>query len=190
MPLEGIFTRVKKGGVLKSGDQFEYIPRTFKIKIITLSDRASSGEYEDKSGPMIQKYCEEWAVLKKLNIAFETKVIPDEADLLAREVDSALKESFDMIFTTGSTGIGERDIAPETIQPFIEKEISGIMEMVRIKYGTEKPNALLSRSLCGVNGKSLIYALPGSPKAVSEYMEEITKVLFHSILMLHGIGDH
>jgi molybdopterin adenylyltransferase len=190
MPIEGIFARVVKEGEMKAGDSFTYVPYTFKIKIITLSDRASSGEYEDKSGPMIKKFIESWAEEKHLKISFDSDIIPDEVSRLKDEMDSSFSAKYDMIFTTGSTGIGPRDIAPETIQPMLDKEIPGIMEMVRMKYGMEKPNALLSRSLCGVKAKSLVFSLPGSPKAVAEYMEEISKVLFHSILMLHGIGDH
>jgi len=190
MPLEGIFARVIKGGEMKAGDSFEYIPKIFKIKIITLSDRAAAGEYEDKSGPSIKQHCESWAEKQRLRIDSDEHIIPDEPGLLRDQMECAFNNSWDLVFTTGSTGIGERDIAPETIAPMLDKELPGIMEMVRMKYGIEKPNALLSRSLCGVKGKTLVFALPGSPKAVNEYMEEIVKVLFHAILMVHGIGDH
>ncbi|MFZ5941291.1 MAG: molybdenum cofactor synthesis domain-containing protein [Bacteroidota bacterium] len=190
MPLEGIFARVINGGVMKAGDTLVYIPKVFKIKIVTLSDRASSGEYEDKSGPLIRKLSEEWAVAKRLSIEFEEKIIPDEAALLSPEIQKACSDGTDIVFTTGSTGLGERDIAPETIRPLLDREIPGIMELIRVKHGMEKPNALLSRSLAGVTGRTLVFALPGSPKAVAEYMEEITKILFHAILMVHGIGDH
>jgi len=190
MPLEGIFARVLKGGELKAGAQFVYLPKAFSIMIVTLSDRAAAGEYEDKSGPAIKSYCETWAEEKRLRIESDEVIIPDEPGLLRDQLTQAFNASYDLVFTTGSTGIGERDIAPETISPMLDKELPGIMELVRIKYGMEKPNALLSRSLCGVKGKTLVFALPGSPKAVSEYMEEIQKVLFHAILMVHGIGDH
>lgn len=190
MPIEGIFARVKKPGKMKPGDQFEYIQKIFRIKIITLSDRASTGAYDDKSGPKIREMCADWGKANNLNVTFDAIVIPDEADLLSEELETAFRKTSDIIFTTGSTGIGGRDIAPETIRPYLDREIPGIMEMIRLKYGMEKPNALLSRSVCGVNDKCLIFALPGSPKAVAEYMEEILKVLFHSILMLHDIGNH
>ncbi len=190
MPLEGIFARVLKEGDLKGGDRLNYIRKVFHATIITLSDRASSGEYEDKSGPAIRAHLEKWAEQQNLELAIDTLIIPDEPEQLKSEIETLLQSGCDFIFTTGSTGIEERDIAPETIGLLLDKEIPGIMEMVRMKYGMEKPNALLSRSLAGVINNTLIYVLPGNPKAVNEYMEEIGKVLFHSILMLHSIGNH
>ena len=78
----------------------------------------------------------------------------------------------------------------ETVQAMLDKEIPGIMEMIRLKYGIAKPNALLSRGVAGVMGDSLVYTLPGSVKAVQEYMEEILKTMQHLTLMLHGIDSH
>ena len=99
-------------------------------------------------------------------------------------------EIFDVVITTGGTGIGPRDITIETVRPLLDKEIPGIMEMIRIKYGQEKPNALLSRGIAGVMGQTLVYTLPGSVKAVDEYMTEILKTLQHLIYMLHGVDVH
>lgn len=190
MPLEGIFARVKGGGILKPGDRLKYHPKVFRIKIITLSDRASAGTYEDQSGPEIGKGLISWGKESRLQLQADRVIIPDDRTALVKEMESALAANVDMVFTTGSTGIGERDIAPETIAGFIEKEIPGIMEMIRMKYGAEKPNAFLSRSICGTHGKTLIFSLPGNPKAVREYLEEIRKVLFHMLLMVHGINAH
>ncbi|MDF1573042.1 MAG: molybdopterin-binding protein [Bacteroidales bacterium] len=190
MPLEGIFARVTGAGVLKPGDRLEYHPKIFRSKIITLSDRASAGTYEDQSGPEIEKECTAWAEKNRLNVRFDSAIIPDDREVFENELKASLSGQYDMLFTTGSTGIGARDIAPETIAGFLEKEIPGIMEMIRSKYGAEKPNAFLSRSICGTTGKTLVFALPGSPKAVREYLEEIRKVLFHMILMVHGINAH
>jgi molybdenum cofactor synthesis domain-containing protein len=97
---------------------------------------------------------------------------------------------YNIIFTTGGTGIGPRDITVETVTPFLNKQIPGVMEFIRIKYGTEKPAALLSSGVAGVTGKSLIYTLPGSVKAVEEYMTEIVKTLKHTIFMQYGIDKH
>jgi molybdopterin adenylyltransferase len=190
MPAEGIFCRTIKGGVIKAGTQFQYIPRIFKVKIVVLSDRASAGVYEDKSGKLIDKLTSEWFASKNMKAEIETVIIPDEKDQLKQVVTDSFSKKYDIIFTTGSTGIGERDIAPETIRPMLEKEITGIMELVRVKYGMKNPNAVLSRSIAGTKDKTLLFALPGNPKAVNEYLTEIFSVLFHSLLMIHGINGH
>ncbi|MBN2806642.1 MAG: hypothetical protein JXR22_08275, partial [Prolixibacteraceae bacterium] len=93
-------------------------------------------------------------------------------------------------FTTGGTGIGERDITPEVVKAAIDKEIPGIMEHIRTKYGGQKPSALLSRGVAGVIGKMLVFTLPGSPGAIKDYCSEIFRVLDHAYLMLHGIDGH
>ncbi len=190
MPKEGIFCRVIKTGILKEDEILRYIPKVFRIKVITLSDRAFEGIYQDKSGPLIEKLSK--GSFQNLGYQCETShvVIPDEKDRLEKELHLAANENFDIIYTTGSTGIGPRDIAPPVIMKFIDLEIPGIMDLVRMKYGMEKPNALLSRSVAGVKNKSLIFALPGSTKAVNEYLSEINKILMHSFFMLHGIDSH
>lgn len=190
MPKEGIFCRVIKTGKLTENDTLKYIPKIFRIKVITLSDRAFEGIYKDKSGPLIEKLTKDW--FKNQGYLCETNrdVIPDEKEELEKVLNLAASEEYDIIYTTGSTGIGPRDIAPKIISDFIELEIPGIMDMIRLKYGAEKPNALLSRSIAGVKNKSLIFSLPGSTKAVNEYLSEIHKILMHSFLMLHGIDSH
>lgn len=110
--------------------------------------------------------------------------------MLEKELQAAIYNNYDIIYTTGSTGIGPRDIAPKIITDFIDLEIPGIMDHIRLKYGAEKPNALLSRSIAGVKNKTLVFSLPGSTKAVNEYLGEIHKILMHSFLMLNGIDSH
>jgi len=165
------------------------IEKKLNILIITLSDRASKGEYEDRSGPRITELTDDY--FKKLGWQYKivNEIIPDDADLLRKKLLEA-KNEFNIIFTTGGTGIGPRDITPEVVKPLLDKEIPGVMEMIRMKYGAEKPNALLSRGMAGVMGKSLIYTLPGSVKAVNDYMTEIIKTLEHLIYMQHGIDAH
>ncbi len=190
MPKEGIFTRVLKTGSIKPGDELVYTPKVYKCYVITLSDRASSGEYEDRSGPRIKELiCEHF---KKTGNRFEiiSDIIPDSEAELKQKVDDATANGADFIFTTGGTGVGERDITPDVIQSMLDKEIPGIMELIRYKYGSQKPNALLSRGVAGIINKTQIYTLPGSVKAVNEYMEEILKTLDHLVLMLYGIDAH
>lgn len=190
MPKEGIFARVVSNGELRAGDELEYLPKIINIRIITLSDRASAGEYADKSGPQIQTLTANFFSGIKRLTAIENRLIPDDAELLTNEIRQAITERAEVIFTTGGTGIGRRDITPETVRPMLDKEIPGIMELIRVKYGMEKPAALLSRSIAGVSGKTLIYCLPGSVKAVTEYCNEILPTIEHSIYMLEGLDSH
>ncbi len=189
MPKEGIFCRVLNGGKMAAGDVLEYYPRSLRVAVITLSDRASRGEYEDLSGPEIVKKTEEYFKDKPWKLSFHTVIIPDDAETLESEI-KLLTHGFDIIFTTGGTGIGSRDITPEVVEGLLDKPIPGIMEYIRVKYGAKIPNALLSRSVAGVISKSLIYALPGSVKAVREYTEEILKTVEHSVFMLRDINTH
>lgn len=190
MPDEGIFCRVLQGGKLKPGDQLEYIQKTFSLKVITLSDRASSGFYSDRSGPVILEEMEAWFDRKKLKYRASSVVLPDDRETFSRELGSAIDAKTDLIFTTGSTGLGTRDIAPDVAMQHMETQVPGIMELIRVKHGMVNPNAALSRSLAGKAGSSLIFVLPGSTRAIREYMEEILKSLWHMILMLNDIDSH
>jgi len=190
MPKEGVFARVIRSGNLKAGDQLEYIPKIINIHIITLSDRASAGEYADKSGPQIKNLAETFFSGIKRQTIFTNQLIPDDPKKLSLLIKSAILQDADVIFTTGGTGIGPRDFTPETVRSILDKEIPGIMELIRVKYGMEKPAALLSRGVAGVAGKTLIYTLPGSVKAVSEYCNEILPTIEHSMYMIEGIDSH
>lgn len=190
MPKEGVFCRVLKGGILQPGDTFSYKPKNVHCKIITLSDRASRGDYEDKSGPLIAQLCSSYFQKSGRPCCFENVLISDDPTMLKETIYNCLGKNPDIIITTGGTGISPRDITPDVIKPLLDKEIPGIMEMIRVKYGMQHPNALLSRSFAGLTGKTLVYGLPGSPVAIREYLEEIFKTLEHSLLMLHGLNTH
>jgi molybdopterin adenylyltransferase len=165
------------------------LPDKLNVLIITLSDRAYRGDYEDRSGPAIKLRLSDFLTSAGLDYSLDTRILPDDAGMLGELVKSA-SLTYNIIFTTGGTGIGPRDITVDTVKPLLLKEIPGIMEFIRIKYGLEKPNALLSRGVAGIIGKSLIYTLPGSVKAVEEYMVEILKTLKHTIYMQYGVDAH
>ncbi len=190
MPKEGIFCRVLSPGILKAGMELEFHPKMYRILVITLSDRASAGEYEDRSGARIQELLSDFFVSQHINYFIHYSLIPDDQYKLEELLIKAKEELVDLIITTGGTGIGPRDFTPDVVIPMLDKEIPGIMESIRMKYGAEKPAALLSRSVAGVMGKSLIFTLPGSVRAVNEYMAEIIKSLMHMIFMLHGLDSH
>ncbi len=190
MPKKGIFCRVVKPGKIKPGAEAEYFPKLLKFMVITLSDRAFAGEYEDRSGPRAKQILQEYFADKKWHCQFNNVLLADDADKLREVLSKAIQEEADIVFTLGSTGVGQRDIAPETIAAVCDKTIPGIMENIRIKYGKDKPSALLSRSIAAVAGKTQIYALPGSVRAVEEYLIEILKTLEHAIYMIHGLDIH
>lgn len=164
-------------------------PSQFKILVITLSDRAFRGEYEDLSGPRIRELISEFMNKEGWECEIKLMIAPDEPSSLREILDIEI-DSSDIIFTTGGTGIGPRDMTVEAVRPFLAKEIPGIMEYIRVKYGSINPNALLSRGVAGVSGKTLVFTLPGSVKAVQEYMNEILVMLKHLLFMLYGIDTH
>jgi molybdenum cofactor synthesis domain-containing protein len=190
MPKEGIFCRVLKGGTAKAGDVIEYVPYTFDVRVITLSDRAFKGEYEDLSGPQIKSDLEAHFSSRPWNLACSVSLIPDDALQLKSEIDKAVEQGADVIFTTGGTGLGPRDISPDVVGPMLDKELPGVMEFIRVKYGEKLPSALLSRSIAGTIGNAQVYVLPGSVKAVKEYVAEILRILEHAVFMIQGINKH
>jgi len=190
MPKEGIFCRVLGTGKIKPGDRIVCVPKVYRVSIVTLSDRASGGIYEDRSGPRIKEILNSFFSARDQRFKIQNVLIPDDADALEKLLIRHKNNGSDFIFTTGGTGIGERDITVETVSGLLDKQLPGIMELIRVKYGMEKPNALLSRGVAGTMGKTIVYTLPGSVKAVTEYMSEITKTMEHTVFMLHGIDKH
>jgi len=190
MPKEGVFARILHPGLIRNGDIFEFHPRMYRALVITLSDRASAGEYEDRSGNRLQEILHAFFKERDLNLFIHYALIPDDRHKLEELVHQAKDELIDFVITTGGTGIGPRDFTVDIIKPMLDKEIPGIMEMIRMKYGAVKTSALISRSVAGVMGKTLVFTLPGSVQAVNEYMDEILKSLMHMVYMMHGLEIH
>jgi len=188
MPKVGLFTRVIKEGSINKGQSVELVERKLKFHIITLSDRAFSGEYPDESGPMIEKMVQEHFSNLRWHLQIEKSIIPDEPELLKTMLIKDREDQVDFVITTGGTGIGPRDITPEVVLSLADMTIPGIMDHIRLVYGKDHPSALISRSVAAVMGKTIVFTLPGSVKAVREYTQELQKNFEHLILMLHGIG--
>ncbi len=167
----------------------EKIPsEKIRFHLIVLSDRASRGEYEDRSGPRAAELIEEFLAGSGKKGSVGREVIPDDRDVLLSALDNAAKEGADVIITSGSTGLGPSDIAPEATKEFLDKELPGVMEHIRTMQGAQNRRALLSRGLAGARGRTLVFNLPGSVKAVEEYLAEILPLVGHALEMLHGGG--
>lgn len=190
MPADGVFARVLQPGKIRQGARGEHHPRPFRCRIITLSDRGSAGTYADRSGPRTRELLDNYFAGRRWHYASDHCILPDDAERLRQEIISAQKSGVDVLITTGGTGVGPRDITPETIVPLCDKLIPGIMEHLRGKFGRDNPRARLSRAVAGTIGTMQIYALPGSVRAVEEYVPEILETLDHLVYMLHGLDVH
>jgi molybdenum cofactor synthesis domain-containing protein len=151
-----------------------------EVAVITVSDRAFKGEYEDLSGPEIKNILQK----SKLNINVVLTVVPDEKEAIRQAIIGNLEK--DYIFTNGGTGISPRDITPEVTEEICDKELPGISEYLRRESIKETKNAVLSRGYSGVKGKTIIVNFPGSVKAVSMCTRLLIPVLEHGIKMIKG----
>ncbi len=137
-----------------------------KFARITLSDRASAGVYEDRSGPAIERFFAERFVTE---IEWVRVLIPDER----AEIETALRRACDdercaLVVTTGGTGPAPRDVTPEATRAVLEREMPGFGEIMRVQSFAKVPTSILSRSTAGTRGHSLILNLPGNPRAIGE----------------------
>ena len=136
-----------------------------KIGRVTLSDRASNGVYEDRSGPEIER------VLRELfdeEIEFESVLLPDEEKQIEMALKHLCASGCALVVTTGGTGPSARDVTPEATRAVLEKELPGFGEVMRRVSFEKVPTAILSRATAGVRGKTLIVNLPGNPRAIGE----------------------
>lgn len=152
--------------------------------VITASNRATAGVYKDLSGAALKDG------LTKLGYqVMGHKLVQDDVDQIATTIKGALADGIDLIVTTGGTGISPTDVTPEATKPLLQKELPGFAEAMRA-YSREKvPTADLSRGLAGINGKSLIINLPGSPGAVKDGLVIIERLAGHIHDQLAG-NDH
>ncbi len=137
-----------------------------KFARITLSDRASAGIYEDRSGPAIEQFFAERVADE---IEWLRVLIPDERE----QIESTLRRLCDeekcaLVVTTGGTGPSPRDVTPEATQAVLERELPGFGEIMRVHSFAKVPTSILSRSTAGTRGRTLIVNLPGSPRAIGE----------------------
>lgn len=154
-----------------------------KTAVLTISDRASKGVYEDTSGKKVIE------MLKTIADVVAYEVIPDDLGLIKEKL-AFLSDALqvDVVVTTGGTGIGLRDVTPEAMQAVIEKELPGMAELMRAKSLEKTDRAVLSRAKAGIRRKTLIINLPGSEKAAAENLGFIIGTIQHAVDMINGKG--
>lgn len=198
LAIDGIRLLFKEGG--KSGlwrhpdgmsdeEEAHYRPRDLArlddvpCAVLTLSDRASRGEYEDRSGPALV------AGLRRLGARVDTaEVLPDGVEPLAGRLRALAGEGVRICITTGGTGLGPRDATPEALRLVGERRLAGLAEMVRSESAKHTPMAWLSRAEVVQLGGMLVFALPGSQRAVVQGLDILAPVLAHALAMVDGEG--
>jgi len=146
------------------------------VGIITVSDRASEGVYEDLGGPALKKAAEGhgWSIIAEA-------IVPDDLTRIQEAIRSFSAQGCGLILTTGGTGIAERDVTPEAIRGIMRVEIPGFGEVMRMRSLAITPNAILSRSLAAVVDTSLVIALPGKPQGAVECLSFVLGAIPHSV---------
>lgn len=159
-----------------------------KIGRITVSDRASAGIYEDRSGPEIENVLREFF---KDAVTFESVIVPDEIPAISAALKQFAGESqCDLVVTTGGTGIAARDVTPEATMAVLEKQLPGFSEIMRVQSFAKVKTAILSRAVAGTRGKTLIVNLPGKPSAVRECLEILAPAIREGVAHLRGEDPH
>lgn len=155
-----------------------------RIGIVTVSDRASAGVYEDEGGPAIHAYLD-----KALSSPWTAvlRIIPDDRALIASTLIAlADEEGCCLIVTTGGTGPAPRDVTPEATEDVVEKPMPGFGELMRQVSLTKVPTAILSRQTAGIRGHSLIVNLPGRPRAIAECLDAVMPAIPYCIDLIEG----
>ena len=218
MPRQGVFARVVTGGRIQVGDAIiadlpggsvkaeglgdgssvvaqdhrqaalddatHKSSQSAKVAILTVSDSCAQGTRKDASGPVIRE------ILSAAGYTIgEEHVVADDREAIARELIHFAEEGgYDLVFTTGGTGLGPRDVTPEATLSVCDRLVPGLSELMRAEGLKKTRNAVLSRGIAALRGRTLVINLPGSPKAVREGLEVILDILPHALEMMHGGG--
>ena len=153
-----------------------------QVGIITISDRASSGEYDDLGGPALKDAAQKngWQVLSEA-------LVPDDAVRIQETIRSFSKQGCGLILTTGGTGVGARDVTPEAIRAIMRVEIPGFGETMRAESKNITPNGILSRSLAAIVDLSLVIALPGKPSGAVECLGFVCGAIPHAVALAQRV---
>jgi molybdenum cofactor synthesis domain-containing protein len=156
-----------------------------KAVVVTISDRVSRGEAEDRSGPAAVR------ILESLGFTTERDLVPDGVDPVAAVLRAWIGRQVDLVVTTGGTGFGPRDLTPEATALVIERNAPGLVEAMRSATFGVNPHGMLSRATAGISGSTLVVNLPGSVSGVEESLAVIGPALTHAVELLSArTSDH
>lgn len=179
--------RISDIGVLqKTGGKSDYqetIPADFKAAVIVTSDGTASGKRQDHSGQLIKERLTGFGITK-----VEYVVLPDEISEIKATLCHFFEKKFNLVITTGGTGLGPRDVTTQATQQVIDQEIPGIMEATRNHGQQRTPYAMLSKGIAGLKGQMLIINLPGSSRGTAESLDAIFPAILHGYKMMSGGG--
>lgn len=152
------------------------------VGIITISDRASGGEYDDLGGPALNEAAQKygWSVLSEA-------IIPDEMKRIQETIRAFSAQGCGLVLTTGGTGIALRDVTPEAIRGIMRVELPGFGEAMRMESLKITPNAILSRSLAAVVDQSVVIALPGKPSGAVECLGFVVGAIPHAVALAQRV---
>ena len=156
---------------------------TCRFGILTASDRATAGEYKDRSGPAIKQFLEE-ALTSSWE--FSRRLVEDEQDVIEKALIDLCEEGCSVIITTGGTGPAPRDVTPEATEAVCERMLPGFGEQMRAISLKHVPTAVLSRQTAGICGSTLILNLPGSPRSIREILDEIFAAVPYCVDLIGG----
>jgi cyclic pyranopterin monophosphate synthase len=168
----------KKGG---KSDRKKDLDQSLRAAVIVCSDSISAGKKEDRAGLVIKEKLEKFGVQVPVYL-----IIPDEKDQIRQSCTQFVGEKMDIVIFTGGTGLSPRDVTPEALEEIMDRRIPGIEEAIR-NYGQQRtPYAMLSRSVAGLIGDTLILGLPGSTNGASESMDAVFPALLHIFKVMEG----
>lgn len=154
---------------------------SISVGLVTVSDRASDGVYEDHGGPALRSVCRDWG----WEVIAEA-IVPDEIERIRRTVRAFSAQGCGLILTTGGTGVSPRDVTPEAIRGILRVEIPGFGEVMRARSMEITPKALLSRCLGAIVDRSLVLALPGKPSGAVECLGFVKEAVPHTVKLALG----
>ncbi len=186
-PVEGVFAEVLVRGTVKPDDPIEVLRNSgFTAGVLTVSDSASRGDYQDMSGPSLIELLDSNGF-----VPARYAVVPDEVPKIAAKLRNWCEDGFlDVLFTTGGTGFSVRDVTPEATIEVCERDVPGIPEMIRQKSALIIESAWLSRARAGIRKRTLVINLPGSRKAAIECAGFALPLLGHALEILRGDIEH